>query len=296
MANLVNITNLSKRYDGFNLKGLNLCVPEGSVVGFIGSNGAGKTTTIKAALGLVRPDEGTIDLLGERIFPSADSKRMPQLKQRIGIVFDTCALPDELNGAAVGKLMARVYDNWDAKTFDELLANLEVPTNKPVKELSRGMGMKLSLACALAHSPQLLILDEATAGLDPLAREHVLDVLRAFTEDGTRGILMSTHITSDLDKIADYLVCIDNGRIAFCAEKDEVCNQAGLAHCRTSEFDAIAESEFFPKGSLRFQRNRYAIDVLVPDRFEFSRQFAQVEVENISIDDYMALMLKGETL
>ena len=294
MTNLLNITNLSKHYEGFDLRDVSLRVPAGSIVGLIGSNGAGKTTTIKAALGLMRPDDGTIDMLGERIFPHADEERIAQLKQQIGIVFDTCSLPEELTIEDAGNLMARIYENWDEHAFSNLLATLEMPADKAIKDLSRGMGMKLSIACALAHHPRLLILDEATAGLDPLARDQTLDVLRAFMEDEQHGILMSTHITSDLEKLADYLVCIDNGRIVFETEKDAVCNQAGVAHCRTSEFEAIVASDLFPEGSLRFQRNPYGIDVLVPDRFAFAKQFDRIAVERIDIDTYLTLTLKGE--
>lgn len=295
MTNLLNIANLSKRYEGFDLQDVNLRVPAGSVVGLIGSNGAGKTTTIKAALGLMQPDDGTVDMLGERIFPHAEKERIAQLKQQIGIVFDTCSLPEELTVEDAGKLMARVYGNWDQRAFAELLSTFETPKDKAIKDLSRGMGMKLSIACALAHHPRLLILDEATAGLDPLARDQALDVLRAFMEDEQHGILMSTHITSDLEKIADYLVCIDNGRIVFATEKDAACNQAGVAHCRTSEFEAIAASGLFPEGGLRFQRNPYGIDVLVPDRFAFAKQFDRVALERTDIDTYLTLTLKGET-
>ena len=163
-----------------------------------------------------------------------------------------------------------------------------------MKDLSRGMGMKLSLACALAHNPDLLVLDEATAGLDPMAREEALDTLRLYMGCESRGILMSSHITSDLEKIADYIVCIDAGRIVFSVEKDVITDLAGVAQCRAAEFDAIVDSGFFPRGGMHYERNTYGITVLVPDRQSFAARFPQIVLERADIETYMSLMLKGE--
>ena len=294
MSDLMRIQNLEKHYDGFSLQQVNLSVPAGSVVGFVGSNGAGKTTTIKAALGLVRPDAGSIALFGEET-AGAPSKRLAELKQRIGVVFDACSFPEELTVDTVGKLMAQCYRNWNAAAFHAFLRAFELAPDKKVKDLSRGMGMKLSLVCALAHAPDLLILDEATAGLDPLARDQALDVLRLFMDEPTHAVLMSSHITSDLEKIADYIVCIDEGRIVFSVEKDLITDFAGIAQCRAAEFDAIADSGFFAPGTMHFQRNAYGTSVLVPDRQAFSARFPGVAIDRATIDSYLALMLKGET-
>ncbi|RNL49069.1 ABC transporter ATP-binding protein [Paraeggerthella hongkongensis] len=295
MNDLLNIRNLSKHYDGFNLQDVALRVPSGSVVGFVGSNGAGKTTTIKSILGLNRPDSGQIALFGEEII-GAPSKRLAELKQRIGVVFDTCSFPEELTVEAVGKLMSVSYRAWDAAGFRERIEQFALPSNKTVKDLSRGMSMKLSLACALSHDADLLILDEATAGLDPMARDEALDTLRAFMTDERHGILMSSHITSDLEKIADYIVCIDEGRIVFSIEKDAIVHQAGIAQCRASEFAAIADSGLYAPGCLRYIRNAYGTSVLVPDRFVFAENFRGIAMERADIDAYMSLMLKGEAL
>lgn len=295
MNDLLNIRNLSKHYDGFDLRDVALRVPSGSVVGFVGSNGAGKTTTIKSILGLNRPDSGQIALFGEEII-GAPSKRLAELKQRIGVVFDTCSFPEELTVEAVGKLMSVSYRAWDAAGFRERIEQFALPSNKTVKDLSRGMSMKLSLACALSHDADLLILDEATAGLDPMARDEALDTLRAFMTDERHGILMSSHITSDLEKIADYIVCIDEGRIVFSIEKDAIVHQAGIAQCRASEFAAIADSGLYAPGCLRYIRNAYGTSVLVPDRFVFAENFRGIAVERADIDAYMSLMLKGEAL
>ena len=295
--NLLEIRDLAKRYDDFELAGVSLAVPAGSVVGFIGENGAGKTTTIKALLGLIRPDAGSIALFGEETVGAPDA-RLAQLKQDIGVVFDTCALPEELPVRTVGRIMRSAYRTWDDDLFAHYLRALSLPADKTVKDLSRGMGMKLSLACALAHRPRLLVLDEATAGLDPIAREEALDLLRAFVAegDGDRGILMSSHITSDLEKIADYIVCIEHGRVAFSIEKDLITDQAGIAQCRSAEFAALAESGLFAPGTVRFEHHAYGVAALVPDRFAFAEHFPHVAVERASIDAYMNLMLKGEAL
>ena len=294
MNDLLRIRSLSKHYDGFDLKDVNLTVPAGSVVGFVGSNGAGKTTTIKSVLGLVYPDAGSIELFGQNVGEHASGKAVKQAKQRVGVVFDTCSFPEEMTIASVGKLMSYSYDTWSAADFEQRLAQFGLPKSKAVQDLSRGMSMKLSLACALAHDPDLLILDEAPAGLDPLAREEALDILRVYMRDERRGILMSSHITSDLEKIADYIVCIDAGRIVFSIEKDAITDLAGIAHCRAAEFERIAESGFFAPGELRSMRHPYGIDVLAPDRFAFAETFKNIALDKADIDTYMGLMLKGE--
>lgn len=288
MNDLLTITNLEKRYDGFALSDVSLTVPRGSVVGFVGSNGAGKTTTIKAALGLIRPDGGTVELA------DGASPRDARAKQRIGVVFDACALPEEITVETAGAIMASVYTQWDHAAFERCLRTFGLPARKRISELSRGMGMKLSLSCALSHDAELLVLDEATAGLDPIARDEALDALRAFMADERHGILMSSHITSDLEKIADYIVCIEAGRIAFATEKDAITDLAGIAQCRAAEFDLVAESGFFAPGEMRFARHPYGTSVLVPDRFAFAERFGSIALDRADIDSYMGLMLKGE--
>ncbi len=291
---LLRIRGLSKRYDGFDLRDVDLSVPAGSVVGFVGSNGAGKTTTVKAVLGLVYPDSGSIELFGRNVGEHASAKAVKQAKQRVGVVFDTCSFPDEMTLDSVGKIMSYSYETWSAADFEQRLAQFGLPKAKLVKDLSRGMSMKLSLACALAHDPDLLILDEATAGLDPLARDEALDLLRDYMRDERHGILMSSHITSDLEKIADYIVCIDDGRIVFSVEKDAITDLAGIAHCRASEFERVAASGFFAPGELRSLRHPYGIDALVPDRFAFAENFRDIALDKADIDSYMGLMLKGD--
>lgn len=293
MDYLIQIENLGKRYEDFTLAGINLAVEPGTVVGFIGSNGAGKTTTLKAALGLIAADEGTVRLFGQTIEPG--SPALDAIKSRIGIVFDTCAFPATCRVKDVGTIGRAAYTTWDNARWNELLTTFKLTPKKKVSELSRGMGMKLTLAFALAHDPELLVLDEATAGLDPIARDEVLDILRDFMAEGDRGILMSTHITSDLEKIADEIVCVDGGSIVFMAPKDALTDEAGVARCRTADVEAVLAANPFAPGTLCVLRHDYGVDVLVPDRFAFARAFPDIPVDKATIEDYMTLTLKGES-
>ena len=289
---LIEARGLTKHYSGFSLEGVDLTVNEGEVVGFIGQNGAGKSTTIKALLGLFPVDGGTSSVLG---VPSDELSRASgaAVKEQVGVVFDAISLPEHLKVADVGRIYERTYATWDAHRFERLTAEFGLDAKKTVKELSRGMGMKLSLACALAHDARLLILDEATAGLDPMARDEVLDLLRDFVAEPGRAILMSSHITSDLERIADRIVCIDAGRIVFDLPKDVITDEMGVARCRVADLEKIADSGVVPDAELRYLRHDYGIDVLVPDRFAFAESFPEVPVDRMTIDDYMTLTLKG---
>lgn len=291
-AVLIEARGLTKHYDGFSLEGVDLAVNEGEVVGFVGQNGAGKSTTIKALLGLIRVDGGEGSVLGT---PSDELTRASgaATKERVGVVFDTVSLPGHLRVADVGRIYASAFASWDAHRFSQLTRDLGLDPKKAVKDLSRGMGMKLSLACALAHDPQVLILDEATAGLDPMARNEALERLRDFVAQPGHAILMSSHITSDLERIADRVVCIDAGRIVFNLEKDAITDSAGVARCRVADLERIASSGMVPDSELRYLRHDYGIDVLVPDRFAFAEMFPDIPCDHMTIDDYMSLTLKG---
>ncbi len=291
MEPLIAAEGLVKRYDGFTLEEATLIVEPGYVVGLIGPNGAGKTTLLKCILGLVRPDAGEVRLFG-RLLDDADA---PALKERIGVVFDTCPFLPTMRVRDVAKLGKASYCWWDEERFTELCVRFGLDQKKYVKGLSRGMGMKLQLAFALAHNPDVLVLDEATAGLDPMARDEVLDILRAFMEDEAHGILMATHITTDLEKIADVVACINEGRILFTCPKEAISDEAGIAHLRAAELEALAESALAGTG-IKVQRRTLGTDVLVPDRASFARLFPQVEVERATIEEYMTLTLKGESL
>ena len=291
-AALIEARGLTKHYDGFSLRSVDLTVGEGEVVGFVGKNGAGKSTTIKALLGLFPVDGGTSSVLGT---PSEELARPAgaAVKERVGVVFDAISLPEHLRVADVGRIYGRAYATWDARRFARLTQELDLEPAKRVRELSRGMGMKLGLACALSHDARLLVLDEATAGLDPMARDEVLDRLRDFVAEPGRAILMSSHITSDLERVADRIVCIDAGRIVFDLPRDVITDEMGVARCRVADFEKVAASGLVPEAELRYRRHDYGIDLLVPDRFAFCRRFPEIACDRMTIDDYLTLTLKG---
>lgn len=291
-APLVSARGLTKHYDDFSLDSVDLTVEEGEVVGFVGQNGAGKSTTIKALLGLIRTDGGSASVLGT---PS-DKLARPEgaiTKEQVGVVFDAVSLPSHLRVADIGRIYARAYAGWDVHGFSRLAREFGLDEGKRVKDLSRGMGMKLSLACALSHGARLLVLDEATAGLDPMARDEVLDRLREFVAEPGCAVLMSSHITSDLERIADRIVCIDAGRIVFDLPKDAITDEAGIARCRVADLERVAASGIISDADLRYLRHDYGIDLLVPDRFAFAENFPDIPVDRMTIDDYLALTLKG---
>ena len=292
MEDMIRIQGLAKHYDGFTLENIGFSVPAGSVVGLIGSNGAGKTTTLKIILGLTAADGGDVRLLG---CDPRDSKDIDKIKARVGIVLDTCAFPDVSKVADVGTLGRAAYATWDDGRFKSLCDEFGLEPRKTVKDLSRGMGMKLTLAFALSHDPELLVLDEATAGLDPMARDEVLDILRRFMEDENHAILISTHITSDLEKIADEVICIEDGHMVFDLPKDAICDEAGIAHCRIADLEGLVQDGRISDSSLALQRGM-STDVLVPDRFAFARDYPGIPVDRATIEDYMTLALKGEPL
>ena len=291
MKDVLKIEGLSKSFDGFSLSDVDLVVAEGGVTGFVGSNGAGKTTTLKLALGLLFPDAGTIELFGRQVNPRVLE---PSVKERIGVVFDSCPFPAEMRVSDVGRLGARSMSSWDREKYESLCRRLSIPAAKKIRQLSRGMGMKLQLVFALAHGPQLLMLDEATAGLDPLARDEVLSLLLNYMESDNHGILISTHITSDLEKIADHVACIDGGRLVFTKAVEEICDISGIAHCRDAELRNVTDAGLFAQGSLRVLDRGSCADVLVPDLVEFARMFPDIPCDRATIDEYMVLSLRGE--
>ena len=251
---LLEAHQLCKRYGDFALRNVDLTVRPGEIVGYVGRNGAGKTTTIKALLGLIRPDGGEGTVMGAPIREMGRSEGVAA-KELLGVVFDTLAFPDALRIRDINGVLQRCYRQWDERRFRAYLKRFDLQDTKKVKELSRGMGMKLSLACALSHGARLLILDEATAGLDPMARDEVLDLLREFVADDGHGVLMSSHITSDLERIADRVVCIDDGRIVFDKPKDEITDTMGVARCRARDIDAILGADVFGGTAPRILRH-----------------------------------------
>lgn len=299
-AATLSLRGLCKSYRDFKIEDVGFDVPEGMIVGFVGENGAGKTTVINCILGIVFPSSGSIQLFGEQV-ASCDAnyvgdKRFATLRQDVGVVFDACSFPNDFTLQKVRTTCSYAYDNWDDSYFLRLLDEFSLDLKKEIQGLSRGMGMKLSLACALAHHPKLLILDEATAGLDPIARDEILDIIRSCVEQKGCSVLMSSHITSDLEKCADILVCIHEGRILFEMPIDDITDRMGIARCTAGSLALLRESSVFEQDELRAISEAYSTNVLVPDRFAFEEAFPEIPVDRITIDDYLSLILKGKAL
>ena len=237
--NALEIRSLQKHRKGFSLDGINLTLPAGCIMGLIGENGAGKTTTIKLMLDMIRKDGGTVRILGK------DSAEIS--KEDIGVVLDEVGLPTCLTACQVDKIMSKAYTQWSSDEFFAYLKRLNVPENKAFSALSRGMKMKLGIACALSHKAKLLILDEATSGLDPAVRDEVIDILLDFTRDEEHSVLISSHIVSDLEKICDYIAFLHKGRIMLCEEKDRLYEQYGIIRCDEKTLSAIEPSAVIGK-------------------------------------------------
>lgn len=293
MNDAINVSGFSKRYGDFELRVDGFRVPCGCVVGLVGGNGAGKTTLVKAILGMLPGCKGELSTLGVAI-SKADGREIAQLKQEVGVVLDACAFPSDLAVRQCAHAMRGLYPNWSDESFAMLVEKLALPLERKVKELSRGMGMKLTLACALSHAPKLLVLDEATAGLDPMARDEVIDLIRDFMlQDEERAVLIASHITSDLDKVADAIVCLDEGRIVFDVGRD-VIERAGVVTCSKDSLEALAAEE--EPGTLRVVREPYSTRALVPDRFAFAAKHPHAAIEPANTEAYMQFMMKGERL
>ena len=228
--NALEIRNLTRHFGDFTLDSLNLTLPGGCILGLIGENGAGKSTTIRLILGMLRPDGGTVTILGRD-----NRDNLALTKQDIGVVLDEVGIPECMTPKQVGRVMADVFTRWDAKTYEGLLERFSLPENKKFREFSRGMKMKLGLAVALSHQAKLLILDEATSGLDPVVRDEVVSILSEFTRDESHSILISSHIVSDLEKLCDYVAFLHKGKLLLYEEKDMLLSEYGILHCRPED-------------------------------------------------------------
>ena len=237
MDTILQVENLTKQYEGFQLDHVSFDLPKGTIMGLIGENGAGKSTTINAILDLIKKDDGTVTFWGQELSSSK------QLKEDIGVVFDGVNFYETLTPAKVGKISGSAYKQWDEYLYRDYLKRFGLPLDKEIKTLSKGMKMKLCIAVALSHKPKLLILDEATSGLDPVMRDDILDVFLDFVQDENHSILMSSHITTDLEKVADYITFIHQGKVLFCKTKDELRYKYGIIRCGAAVFDQIDKAE-----------------------------------------------------
>ena len=237
MNAILQVENLTKQYADFKLDHVSFSVPKGTIMGLIGENGAGKSTTINAILDLIHKDDGTVTFWGQELSSTK------QIKEDVGVVFDGINFYETLTPAKVGKIAGAAYKQWDGHLFQDYLKRFQLPADKEIKSLSKGMKMKLCIAVALSHNPKLLILDEATSGLDPVMRDDILDVFLEFVQDENHSILMSSHITTDLEKVADYITFIHQGKVLFCKTKDELRYNYGIIRCGAALFDQLDKAE-----------------------------------------------------
>jgi ABC-2 type transport system ATP-binding protein len=290
--------DVTKRYPGFSLEGVTFKVPRGSIVGLVGQNGAGKTTLMRALLGSVRVDAGHVELFGQDPCALGGPQRAARRAQ-VGYVGAICSYPPTMTVAQVAHMSALAFPRFDQEVFEGLCRRLGLTGggkgSRSVKELSRGMGMKLQLCCSLAAGVDLLVLDEPTSGLDPIVRDEVLDVIRVWMEAEGRSALISSHITSDLEKIADYVVMLDAGRVVLSCARDVIDDEMGVARLRAAELDRVlAEGRVTAPGHARVLRRELSLDLLVGDRAAFTHAYPDYVCDRATIDDVMALMIKGE--
>lgn len=276
--NAIELKNVTKEYIGFKLDNISFCLPQGYILGLVGENGAGKSTTIELIMNMIQPDSGSISVLGV----DNQSKEFDELKQDIGVVLDEANYHEVLNIRQIGNIMANTYKKWSDEKYKGYIKRFKLPEKKVVKEFSRGMRMKLSIAVALSHDPKLLILDEATSGLDPIVRDDVLDVFNEFTRDEEHTIVISSHILSDLEKVCDYIAFIHEGELVFIDEKDALIEKYGIVH--TTKEDADSQP---PELVIGRRDSKYGVEMLVrKDRKAWK------EVERATVEDIILFLVR----
>lgn len=280
--NICEIRNLSKRYGDFALERVNFDIPRGAIVGLIGENGAGKSTTINCLLGEVAPDGGEIRIFGRDL---ADES----VRDRIGVVFDENHFPEIFTPAEIGRFMAGIYSDWDVDAYRSRLTNFGLPEDKKTGEFSRGMKVKLAFAVALSHNAEFLVLDEATSGLDPVVRDDILDALLEFVQDERHSVLVSSHITSDLEKIADYIAFLHRGKLVFCLPKDELADEYGVVHCGAADFERLE-----PEIVVAWRREEFQTRALVRNRVRAAELLPDAIVAPAELDEIMLFYAKGD--
>lgn len=280
-SNAIEIRGLCKHYKGFSLDGLNLDLPYGCVLGLVGENGAGKSTTIRLIMDALERDGGTVSVLGT----DNRSKEFLDLKEDIGVVLDETFVPEVISAKQLGKVMAGTYKNWDQSAYDGWVKRFELPQDKKFKDYSRGMTMKLGIAAALSHHPRLLLLDEATGGLDPMVREELLEVFADFAAEDSHAVLLSSHIVSDLERICDYIAFLHKGKLVLCEEKDVLLDKYGILKCSKEQLSNIPEEAIHGK-----RIGTYGVEALVEREF----MPRDAVVDRASLEDIILYMVKGE--
>ena len=275
--NAIEIKNLTKRYDGFTLDNISFSVPKGSIMGFIGQNGAGKSTTINTILNIIKADSGEI-----RVFGKDTRTADVQIKQDIAAVFDELPFHEQLNAKALDKILRRVFKRWNSEVFFGYLERFQLPVKKKFGQFSKGMKMKLQIAAALSHDAKLLIMDEATTGLDPVVRNEILDIFLEFLQNEDHSILMSSHITSDLEKIADSVTFIDKGRLLLTGYKDDILESHGVIKCSKEDYENIGEGDII---SARI--SDFGVEAMVSDKKAVSRKYSGLVIDPTTLEEIM---------
>lgn len=278
--NAIEIKGLCKEYQGFRLGGFDLNLPSGCILGLVGENGAGKSTTIRLIMDTIARDVGTVSVLGV----DNQSPEFAAVKEDIGIVLDEAYFPEVLSAANVGSIMASTYRRWDAAKYADFLKRFSLDEKKAFRDYSRGMRMKLAIAVALSHDPKLLILDEATSGLDPMVRDEMLDIFNEFTRDPSHSILLSSHIVSDLEKICDYIAFLHKGKLVLCEEKDRLLEEYALVHMTAERLADLPEDSIVGR-----KNGRFGVEALVLR----SRVPQDLPVEHTNLEDIILFMAKG---
>ena len=281
MNNVIEIKNLKKVYDNFTLGEINLSIESGKVIGLIGENGAGKTSLIKSILNIIKI-EGEIKLFNS-------NNLNEDTKENVGIVLDNAFFPENLSPKDIETILKSIYKNWDTQVFQDYIKRFNLDYKKTIKNMSKGMKKKLEIACALSHHPNLLILDEPTSGLDPVVRSEVLDLFQEFMESDSHTILISSHITSDLERIADQIILIDKGKIQLNEDKDEIINKYGILKCSLEEFNKIDSEDI-----INYKKTKYNYEILVKDKNKMEKKYKDNIIDKISLDELLLLITKGE--
>lgn len=282
--NAIEISGLTKRYDGFTLDNLSFSVAKGSIMGFIGQNGAGKTTTIKAILNIIKADEGSVKLLGM----DSVTEEIP-IKERIAAVFDEIPFHDEFTAKNLDVIFGDIYKNWNTQTFEQYLDRFALPRKKKIGKLSKGMKMKLQIACALSHGAELLIMDEATTGLDPVVRNEILDIFLEYIQDENHSILMSSHITSDLEKVADSVTFIDRGKLLITGYKDDILENHGVIKCGKDDYKEIAAEDI-----ISARLTDFGAEVMVKGKAACRRKYSGLVMDNTTLEEIMVFYVNRE--
>jgi ABC-2 type transport system ATP-binding protein len=278
--NAIEIKGLTKNYKDFTLDNIDLVLPQGCIMGLIGENGAGKSTTIKLIMNMIHRDAGEIKVLGRD-----NRENFEEVKEDIGVVLDESHFPEVITAKQVNKIMSYTFKNWDEKVYLSYLDEFSLPQDKLFKDYSRGMKMKLGIAVALSHHARLLILDEATSGLDPIIRDEILDVFYDFNKDDHHSIFISSHIVSDLEKVCDYIAFIHKGRLFFCEEKDRLLEEYAVLKCSKDVFQSID-----PEAVKGKRIGDYGVEALVLRE----RMPAGIQLNRASIEDIIIYLVRED--